>query len=112
VKKHGDSGGLVSGGNARLVNFAGAALTATGKAGGKELAAQLNESFEKSTAGAANKVAGQKLESTSVAKTATTKAVERPNRPPRPWWQSWPVAAAALFCILLIVGFARKAGAA
>jgi cobaltochelatase CobN len=112
VKKHGDSGGLVSGGNARLVNFAGAALTASGKAAGKELAAQLNESFEKATAAATDKVAGQKLEPASVTKTTTAKAAAPSRGKPRPWWESWPIAVAALFCILLIIGFARKAGAA
>ena len=112
VQKHGDSGGLVSGGNTRLADFAGASLLATGP-GGTKLAAAMKESLGRS-AGATpgDKVAGQKLEaSPSVPEKPAAPAPTPPavSPPPAPWF-TWPRAALVLLGFFLILGFARRSG--
>jgi cobaltochelatase CobN len=128
VQKHGESGGLVGGGNARLVNFTGEALTTSTIPGGRELAANLKQAFDKASAAAAqHKVTGPKLEAqiparteatqpevapTAPSQTGNAQAQAAPAMPPAPWWRSWPAAAVAMFCALLLFGFFRRTGSA
>jgi cobaltochelatase CobN len=114
VQRHGDSGGLVSGGNTRLVDYAGATLNAGGDAAQRALADAMKQSIEKSTAATGeDKVAGQKLELSRPAKNASpaptppTKITVQATTP----WLTWERAVIALCGILLLLGFARRTGA-
>jgi cobaltochelatase CobN len=108
VRAHGDSGGLVSGGNARLVEFAGKTLKGGGTAG-VQLAAAMQESIGRSSAAPATdkpRVAGPKLDAAPPPVNPESRAESR-----SPWF-TWPQAVAALVCLLVIVGFAWRSGAA
>ncbi|TCO92892.1 cobaltochelatase CobN subunit [Chthoniobacter flavus] len=118
VKRHGDSGGLVSGGNTRLMDYAARTLGVGGKPEDAQLAEAMKRSIESSTAAAAaaNKVTGPKLESAA----ATPKPADNPPPPqretaaksftPKPSFPIWELAAAVVVVLLIGAGFVRKSG--
>lgn len=118
VKRHGDSGGLVSGGNTRLVDYTAKALGVGGKPEDAQLAEAMKRSIESSSsaATAANKVNGPKLESAA----ATPKPAENTPAPQRETaakspatrmpFPIWEVAAVAVVALLIGAGFMRKSG--
>jgi len=112
VARHGDSGGLVSGGNTRLVDYAAAALNAAGGAGDKKLVQAMKNSVQKSNAASDDaKVSGQKLDE-----------LPRQKEPAREdrnldifsrllqTLLSWQYLALGVIGTLIIVGFFRKSG--
>ncbi|WP_081885709.1 cobaltochelatase subunit CobN [Haloferula sp. BvORR071] len=107
VAKHGESGGLVGGGNEHLRDYASQSLVSTGGARGAELAQALKEkAAESAAAPGPDKVAGQKLE--QVKQTPESQVKPQPQPPaPRPIWE---YAALAACVLLLIGGFAFKSG--
>ena len=98
VRRHGDSGGLVSGGNTRLADFVGTALHARGGAAGQALAEAMKKAIEKSTsAGSDGKIAGQKLEpAPTPSQTAPSPAASEVHAP-RHSFITWPRIILALF---------------
>lgn len=115
VSRHGDSGGLVSGGNTRLVDYSSAALNAPGDAARHALAEAMKQSIEKSaTTGTGDmKVVGQKLEPARPQKTepATPVPPKRPVVQVTAPWVTWERVAIVICGILLLFGFARRTGA-
>jgi cobaltochelatase CobN len=106
IAKHGESGGLVGGGNTKLLDYATQSLVSTGTPAGAELAAALKEkAAETSAAGGADKVAGHPLEEVP----AATPATPPPLTPP-PAQDLWKFAALAAFVLLLLSGFTFKSG--
>ncbi|MDD5349643.1 MAG: cobaltochelatase subunit CobN, partial [Chthoniobacteraceae bacterium] len=112
VARHGESGGLVSGGNTRLADYAAQALHTSGKAGDTQLAQTMKTMIEKSTAAAqADKVAGRKLE-------AAPKKDDPGRQDPKServqgfasLLLSWEAAAVLMMGVLVLAGFTRKAG--
>jgi len=117
VAKHGESGGLVTGGNTRLINYVTSALASSGGAGDKQLAQAFQAAEQKSAAPAtANKVSGQKLDQV---KQATPPPDNRPSNPhpiaqpmpPMPSLFNWQYFALGVLILLVMVGFSRKSGA-
>lgn len=111
VRRHGDSGGLVSGGNTRLVDYTSAALKGSGQESDARLTEAMRKSIEQSSTAAAaagDKVAGQKLESS---KQAEPKQEASQSAPPEQPWFSWQYAAVLIVCGLILAGFVRKSGA-
>lgn len=108
VKKHGDSGGLVSGGNTRLVDYTTKALTVGGKTQDAQLVDEMKKSIEKSTAaGDQSKIVGQRLENVTEKKEAKSEVTDA-AAVPAPF--SWQYVGLALFGLLIIAGFMRKSG--
>ncbi len=117
VARHGDSGGLVSGGNTRMQDYVASALKGGGNPNDAKLAQAMQESLAKSAAaGGDQKVAGQKLESVQKPKAEQPRdeqakrdqpKVASVSAPARDWWP-WLAAGAALF--LIVAGFVRKSG--
>jgi len=118
VRKHQDSGGLVSGGNARLVDYAAGSLKGSGHPEDATLAQAMQRAFQQASQPAADtaKVAGPKLEK---AAQPTQEKGKEPAAPPTPstavaapkTWLSWQMAALILICLLILTGFIRKSGA-
>ncbi|RYD48962.1 MAG: cobaltochelatase subunit CobN, partial [Verrucomicrobiaceae bacterium] len=111
VRKHGDSGGLVSGGNTRLTEYTSTALKGTGQEADARLTEAMQKTIEQSNKAATvagDKVAGQKLEPSEQAepKQETVQAA-----PPEQPWFSWQYAAVLIGCVLILAGFVRKSGA-
>jgi cobaltochelatase CobN len=110
VARHGDSGGLVSGGNVKLASYATKALISGGVTRDQELAKAMQESLaESSAAGAEEKVVGQKLENVSEQKAEEEKAAEEQAQAGKPTF-NWTYLAGAFVLALLTVGFFRKSG--
>jgi cobaltochelatase CobN len=114
VARHGDSGGLVSGGNVKLASYAAKTLAAGGVAKDVQLAKAMQESLAKSSAAAADeKVVGQKLENVTEQKPAEQKQEgekqAEAQQAGRPTF-NWTYLAGAFVLALLIVGFFRKSG--
>jgi cobaltochelatase CobN len=113
VARHGESGGLVSGGNTKLVNYTVGQLTSGGAPQDIQRAAAMQEALAKSAGAAATqdeKVAGQKLENMtekekpeSAPENAST---ENPNAGAFPWTYLLGL----IVVLLLFVGFFRKSG--
>lgn len=109
IAKHGDSGGLVSGGNMRLVDYATKALNTVGHT---QLAQQMQKAVEKSAAaGGETKVTGQKLEAAAPPSPPPGDAKTMTPAKPGPWF-TWPRAIIALVLLLIVAGFVRRSGAA
>ena len=103
VAKHGESGGLVGGGNDKLRDFTTQTLVSTGDPASAGLAAALKEkAAETSAAGGAEKVAGQKLEEVPQSPAAPLAAPEH--------GPLWECAMLAVFLLLLAGGFVFKSG--
>jgi len=113
VARHGDSGGLVSGGNVKLASYAAKTLISGGVAKDQELAKSMQESLAKSSAaGAEEKVVGQKLENVTEQnqkKQADEKPAEAQAQAGKPPF-NWAYLAGAFVLALLLVGFFRKSG--
>jgi cobaltochelatase CobN len=110
VAQHGDSGGLVTGGNTRLINYVAATLASAGGAGDQQLAQSFQTAEQKTAApSGASKVSGQKLDQ-----------IKQPTPPPRglkpiaqtmPSLFNWQSLVLGVLVLLVIVGFYRKHGA-
>ncbi|RBP47612.1 cobaltochelatase CobN subunit [Roseimicrobium gellanilyticum] len=110
VARHGDSGGLVSGGNVKLATYAAKTLISGGEAKDQELAKAMQEALAKSSAaGAEEKVVGQKLENVTEQKQVEEKQAPAEAQAGRPTF-NWSYLAGAFVLALLIVGFFRKSG--
>jgi cobaltochelatase CobN len=113
VAKHGDSGGLVSGGNTRLIDYVAGALNSAGGAGDKELAGAMKRAEERSAAvSSGDKVSGQRLDEVAPDKQAGTKD----HSPARPTslmqiMFSWQVLVVEMVGLVVVLGFFRKSGA-
>lgn len=115
VVRHGESGGLVGGGNTRLLDHVTSVLEGIGSV---ELAAGMKQAAASSAAAATgDKVVGKKLE----AKTPTPPAdkaspVSKPVGARQPTaslpqsWFHWQYAAYGLIPLLLLIGFIKRAG--
>lgn len=108
VAKHGESEGLVSGGNAKLLDYATQSLVSTGGGTGARLADSLKEKAAESAvaaAGGKDKVSGHPLEETP------PPAPQPPPETAAPsvadWWR---FVAPALLVVLLLLGFFIKSG--
>jgi cobaltochelatase CobN len=113
VKAHGDSGGLVSGGNTRMADFVSAKLTAPGDQESATLAQDMKAKLQQSAAAPdakVEKVSGPQIgEAKEQAPPAESKP--QPEGPVlEPAWNSfaWLIAAAAV--LLMIFGFFKRAG--
>jgi cobaltochelatase CobN len=108
VARHGDSGGLVSGGNVKLASYAAKTLTSGTATQGQDLAKAMQESLAKSSAaGAGEKVVGQKLENINEPKPAEEKPATGPVAKPEVS-RAWVIGALAF--VLLLAGFFRRSG--
>lgn len=109
VKNHGDSGGLVSGGNARLVDYTTQTLGAGGTPADAARAAAMNEALAQSAATpTTDKVSGQKLDQVPQPKPNET----APPPVPSPTGFPWAYAALAALAFLITLGFLRRTGSA
>jgi cobaltochelatase CobN len=120
VARHGDSGGLVSGGNTRLAGFAAKALKAGSRAGDTERAEAMEKSLGKSAAAASTgKVSGQKLENVNQPdrphqSEKSGKPVEHdrgsqaPESIPLPF--SWKDVALVIVVLLAAIGYFKRSG--
>lgn len=113
VARHGDSGGLVSGGNAKLVDYSSQTLAATGSAEDVQRTTAMKESLQK-TAGnkEEEKVAGKKLANVTKENMESKKEPSAVETPPHPsaWAFTWTHAVLLLLGLLLAAGFLRKSG--
>ncbi|MBB5030749.1 cobaltochelatase subunit CobN [Prosthecobacter vanneervenii] len=113
VNAHGDSGGLVSGGNTRMADFVNAKLTAPGDQEGAALAQEMRAKLQQSAEPPPTAV--EKVSGTQISQPA---AADKPQPPQpegtvlQPAWNSfaWLIAAAAV--LLMVAGFFKKAGSA
>ncbi len=117
VKRHGDSGGLVSGGNTRLVDYTAKALGAGGRVEDAQLAEAMKRSVESSSASpSSQKVTGPVLEAAAAKKPkAPETSPPAPEKmanstPAKPPLFSWELAALLLVGLLITAGFMRKSG--
>lgn len=115
VVRHGESAGLVSGGNSRLLDHVTTVLEGIGSG---ELAARMKQVAVASAASAsADKVAGKKLEPKAETPPADKPAPVSPptiqKQPPVTlplWGFRWQYAAWGLFLLLLTFGFIKRVG--
>ncbi|HSJ03834.1 MAG TPA: cobaltochelatase subunit CobN, partial [Verrucomicrobium sp.] len=107
IQKYGESGGLVGGGNTRLVDYSVNALKATGAAGDAQKATSMQESVAKSAGGEVQeKVAGTKLDQKPAKEPhQDQEAVEAPTPP-----SYWQYAVIVLLVLLLVAGFFKRSG--
>lgn len=106
IQTHGESGGLVGGGNTRLTSYTTGTLNTTGDAGDQQRAMAMQAALAQSAGGVAEgKVAGQKLETVPASPPAPDTAAE-PVAPR----QIWSLAAIAALALLLAIGFFKKSG--
>lgn len=106
IQRHSESGGLVGGGNTRLVDYSIKALQMTGAGDDARRVAAMQESLAQSAGGESKeKVAGTKLDQKPVQETRQEPA------PPATKPQLWKYAAATLLALLLAAGFFKKSGA-
>jgi cobaltochelatase CobN len=113
VARHGDSGGLVSGGNTRLADYVSKTLEASGAADGTKLAQAMRDALQKSsTTAGAGKVSGKKLDEVSLQKkpASSDQTVEKPPTPKAQPIVPWQYLALGIAAILVIFGFLRKSG--
>jgi len=104
VAAHGESDGLVSGGNTKLLDYASTSLVSAGGAKGADLAKSLREkAADAAASGGKDKVVGHKLEETPAP--AKPHAAE-----PAPAETRWKFAGLLLLAALLVVGFIFKSG--
>ncbi|WP_395738587.1 cobaltochelatase subunit CobN [Prosthecobacter sp.] len=115
VKAHGDSGGLVSGGNTRLAEFVTAKLNAPGDQENAALAREMRAKLQQSAeppASAAEKVSGPQI-GEAREKTAQPQPPPQPEGPVlQPAWNSfaWLIGGAAV--LLILAGFFKRSGSA
>ena len=113
VARHGDSAGLVTGGNTRLVDYVAGVLNSAGGTGDNQLAQAMKNSVQKtSAASGGDKVSGQKLNEVPPKKEAPRQD-QNPRNPVSiiQTLLSWQHLAFGIIIILVIVGFVRKSGA-
>jgi cobaltochelatase CobN len=117
VAKHGDSGGLVSGGNTRLTDYITGALTSAHAPGDQQLAQAMKTSEQKTAAtSAGDKVTGQKLDQVSPTPQPSQQPTPQTHPAPNPvpliqTILSWQVLSLGIIGLLVIFGFFRKSGA-
>lgn len=109
VSKHGDSEGLVSGGNTKLQDYVTQQLVSTGQAPNADLAKAMNDKIASSAKpGGETKVSGKKLESVTPPPLAPQVEAQPAEAPPLDLWR---YAMIALVGLLLVAGFVSKSGA-
>lgn len=121
VKSHGDSGGLVSGGNARLADYVGARLDAPGNVEAAALAGAMRQSLQESAAqspGSVEKVSGPQLRAEGSAEQPRQPEAAKPppegpvlEPEPPPAWDRIALLIAAAAVLLIVAGFFKRAGA-
>ena len=112
VKAHGDSGGLVSGGNTRMADFVSAKLTAPGDQESATLAQDMKAKLQQSAAApdtVVEKVSGPQI-SEAKEQAPNASKPQQQGTVLEPAWNAfaWLIAAAAV--LLVIVGFFKRAG--
>ena len=112
VKAHGDSGGLVSGGNTRMADFVSAKLTAPGDQESATLAQDMKAKLQQSAAtpdAVVEKVSGPQISGAKEQAPAASKP-QQEGTVLEPAWNAfaWLIAAAAV--LLVLVGFFKRAG--
>lgn len=106
IQRHGESGGLVGGGNTRLVDYSVNALKATGDAGDIQRIAAMQDSLATSAGvEAKDKVAGTKLDQKPMVESGQEVTT------PENLTHYWQYAAGTLLVVLLVAGFFKRSGA-
>lgn len=113
VKAHGDSGGLVSGGNTRMADFVSAKLTAPGDQEAATLAQEMKAKLQQSAAApdaAVEKVSGPQIGEAREQAPASTSKPKHEGTVLQPAWNSFAWLIGAVAVLLMLVGFFKRAG--
>ncbi|WP_395746937.1 cobaltochelatase subunit CobN [Prosthecobacter sp.] len=113
LNAHGDSGGLVSGGNTRMADFVNARLTAPGDQEGAALAQEMRTRLQQSAEpppAAVEKVSGTQLQ--QAAQAAAEPEAKHEGTVLQPMWNGFAWLIAAIAVLLILAGFFKRAGSA